>query len=84
MLWIPFLKGKNFHWGSAPDPVPNFPALSAQLLCHWKHVLMSIKSFKGRIRRLRPKALILDDPLVNPYDGLKVLFGPPVYTHSIS
>ena len=34
-------------------------------------------SFKGRSRRLRPKAHILDDPLGNPYDGLKVLFGPP-------
>ena len=32
---------------------------------------------KGRSRRLRPKAHILDDPLGNPYDGLKVLFGPP-------
>ena len=33
--------------------------------------------FKGRSRWLRPKAHILDDPLGNPYDGLKVLFGPP-------
>ena len=30
--------------------------------------------FKGRSRRLRPKAHILDDPLGNPYDILKVLF----------
>ena len=33
--------------------------------------------YKGRSRRLRPKAHIFDDPLGNPYDGLKVLFGPP-------
>ena len=33
--------------------------------------------FKGRSRWLRPKAHILDDPLGNPYDGLKVAFGPP-------
>ena len=26
---------------------------------------------------LRPKAHILDDPLGNPNDGLKVLLGPP-------
>ena len=32
---------------------------------------------KGRSRRLRPKAYILDDPLGNPYDVLKVLLGPP-------
>ena len=32
---------------------------------------------KGRSRRLRLKAHILDDSLDNPYDGLKVLFGPP-------
>ena len=30
-------------------------------------------------RRLRPKAHILDDPLGNPYDGLKVLLGPPYW-----
>ena len=30
---------------------------------------------KGRSRRLRPKAYILDDPLSNPNDGLKVLAG---------
>ena len=29
--------------------------------------------FKGRSRQLRPKAHILDDPLGNPYDVLKVL-----------
>ena len=34
-------------------------------------------SFKGRSRRLTPKAHILDDPLSNPYDVLKVLLGPP-------
>ena len=34
-------------------------------------------TFKGRSRRLRPKAHILDDPLGNPYDALKVLLGPP-------
>ena len=33
--------------------------------------------FKGRSRRLRPKAHILDDPFDNPYDGSKVLQGPP-------
>ena len=33
--------------------------------------------FKGRSRRLRPKVHILDDPLGNPYDVLKVLLGPP-------
>ena len=33
--------------------------------------------FKGKSRRLRPKAHILDDSLGNPYDGLKVLFEPP-------
>ena len=32
---------------------------------------------KGRSRRLRPKAHILDDLLGNPYDVLKVLLGPP-------
>ena len=32
---------------------------------------------KGRSRWLRPKAHILDDPLGNPYDVLKVLLGPP-------
>ena len=32
---------------------------------------------KGRIRRLRSKDHILDVPLGNPYDGLKVLLGPP-------
>ena len=31
---------------------------------------------KGRSRQLRPKAHILDDPLGNPYDVLKVLLGP--------
>ena len=30
-----------------------------------------------RSRRLIPKAHILNDPLGNPYDGLKVLLGPP-------
>jgi len=34
-------------------------------------------TLEGRSRRLRRKAHILDDPLGNPYDGLKVLFGPP-------
>jgi len=34
-------------------------------------------SLKGRSRRLRPKAHILDDPLGNPNDGLKVVFGAP-------
>ena len=32
---------------------------------------------KWRSRRLRPKAHILDDPLGNPNDVLKVLLGPP-------
>ena len=32
---------------------------------------------KGRSRQLRPKAHILDDPLGNPYDVLKVLLWPP-------
>ena len=32
---------------------------------------------KGRSRLLRPKVHILDDPLGNPYDVLKVLLGPP-------
>ena len=32
---------------------------------------------KGRSRRLRPEAHILDYPLGNPYDVLKVLLGPP-------
>ena len=45
------------------------------------HLLYKIRSLsvniKGRRRRLRLKAHILDDPLGNPYDGLKVLFGPP-------
>ena len=36
--------------------------------------------FKGRSHQLRPKAHILDDPLGNPNNGLKVLFGPP-YGH---
>ena len=36
-----------------------------------------IHHFKGRSRRLRPKAHILDGPLANPYDVLKVLLGPP-------
>ena len=35
-----------------------------------------LSTFKGRSRRLRPKAHILYDPLDKPYDGLKVLFGP--------
>ena len=37
----------------------------------------SSHTFKGRSRRLRPKAHISDDPLGNPHDGLKVLFWPP-------
>ena len=38
---------------------------------------MFYNNFKGRRScQLRPKAHILDDPLGNPYDGLKVLFGP--------
>ena len=32
---------------------------------------------KGRSCQLKPKAHILDDPLGNPYDVLKVLLGPP-------
>ena len=32
---------------------------------------------KWRSRRLRPKAHILDDPLGNPYDVLKVLLRSP-------
>ena len=36
-----------------------------------------VNTFKGRSCRLRLKAHILDDPLGNPYDGLKVLLGPP-------
>ena len=32
---------------------------------------------KGRSRQLRPKGHILDDPLGNPDDVLKVLLGPP-------
>ena len=32
---------------------------------------------KGRSHQLRLKAHILDDPLNNPYDSLKVHFGPP-------
>ena len=35
------------------------------------------QSIKGRSRQLRPKAHILDDPLGNPYDILKVPLGPP-------
>ena len=31
----------------------------------------------GMSRQLRPKAHILDDPLGNAYDVLKVLLGPP-------
>jgi len=34
-------------------------------------------NLKGSSRQLRPKAHILDDPLGNPYDVLKVLLGPP-------
>ena len=34
-------------------------------------------NIKGRSRRLIPKAHILDDPLSNPYDVLKVLLGLP-------
>ena len=44
------------------------------------HVIMIpivVLFLKGRSRRLRPKAHILDDHLGNPYDGLKVLLGPP-------
>ena len=35
--------------------------------------------FKGRSRRLKPKAHTLADPLGNPYDVLKVILwpGPP-------
>ena len=33
--------------------------------------------FKGRSHRLRPKAHILDDPLGNPYGGLKVILVQP-------
>ena len=40
-----------------------------------KTVLFNL--FKGRSRRLRPKAHIENDPLGNPYDVLKVLLGPP-------
>ena len=40
-------------------------------------ILDNNSQIKGRRRRLRPKAQIIDDPLDNPYDGLKVLFGPP-------
>ena len=32
---------------------------------------------EGWSRRLRPKAHILDNPLGNSYDVLKVLLGPP-------
>ena len=38
------------------------------------HILANLQ---GRSPQLRPKAHILDDPLGNPYDGLKVLLGPP-------
>ena len=41
------------------------------------HVTFQI-SFKGRSRRLRPKAHILDDPLDNPYDGLMSSQGHPM------
>ena len=37
---------------------------------------MQYQYIKWRSRRLRPKAHILDDPLGNPYDVLKVLVGP--------
>ena len=33
--------------------------------------------FEGRRCQLRPKTHILDDPLGNSYDGLKVFLGPP-------
>ena len=39
--------------------------------------LNMITLLKGRSRRLRPKAHILEYPLGNPYDVLKVLLGPP-------
>ena len=38
--------------------------------------LITNTAFKGRRQVLRPKARILDDPLGNPNDDLKVLFGP--------
>ena len=38
---------------------------------------MQFSIIKERSRRLRPKAHILDDPLGNPYDVLKVPLGPP-------
>ena len=36
------------------------------------HLNLGTLEIKGRSRRLRPKAHILDDPLGNPYDVLRV------------
>ena len=44
--------------------------------CSCSNINAKVK-FKGRSRRLRPRAHILDDPLGNPYDVLKVPLGPP-------
>ena len=44
-------------------------------------ISVDIAQFKRKSLRLRPKAHILDDPLDNPYDGLKVLFAPPYWPY---
>ena len=47
------------------------------LITCWQEKMLKLSIIKGRSCQLRPKAHMLDDPLVNPYDVLKVLLWPP-------
>ena len=59
----------------------NVTYFNAKLSPHIINMYISYMSYgcflKGRSRRLRSKAQILEDPLGNPYDVLKVLLWPP-------